>query len=183
MEKQVIMYQSHEAATYKTNIEGWVSSDGRYWGKGDHNEHMARYTGCTHTKCDCGAIIPNKSYTKCYDCRNINRIENYNKLPFKIYNGDPVVTAFESDNYFFDEDSIIDYMNDNDMKSIDLLFCEPNTWFKIENDYWADIMPENSEGDLPEDLQNALNNLNDVIKKLPPCSYSPGKIRTSYILK
>ncbi|OBW43526.1 hypothetical protein AB670_00056 [Chryseobacterium sp. MOF25P] len=181
-EKKIIMYDSPKAATYQTNVEGWVSSDGRFWGKGEHNEHMARYTGSTHRKCECGAIIETRSYLSCESCRKKKQLENYNKLTYKAYDGSPVVTAFD-DQYFFNEDDLNAYLLENNLDSISLLFCEENNWFKIEGDYWADIMPENSDGELPDNLQKALDELNKVISELPPCSYTSGKIRTFYSVK
>lgn len=32
-DKSVIMFDSPEAATYRTDIKGWVSRDGRYYGE------------------------------------------------------------------------------------------------------------------------------------------------------
>lgn len=47
-EKKIIPYDSPEAASFKT-VTGWVSSDGIFCG---NDEHVARYRGCTHIKCN-----------------------------------------------------------------------------------------------------------------------------------
>ena len=49
-----IRYDSAEAATYKTGLAGWVSCTGNFWGE---DEHMARWTGCTHQSCACGFAL------------------------------------------------------------------------------------------------------------------------------
>ena len=41
----IIMEESPEAAEYRTDISGWVSCNGNYYGK---DERMARYDGATH---------------------------------------------------------------------------------------------------------------------------------------
>lgn len=177
IEEKIIMYDSAEAAQQIT-ITGWVSGgDKRFWYK---DEHMARWSGCTHLKCECGKIM-RKSYTKCDDCRHKLAAERYNALPFKEWNGEPVV-EWDGDKYFFNEEDLIEYCEENEIKEIDLLFCIENNWRNIDEDYWADEMPDNADGELPKELQLALNSLNSVINTLPAQSYSPSKIRTKYIL-
>lgn len=173
-EEKIIMYDSPEAAEYKT-ITGWVGGN-KFWGK---DEHMARWSGCTHTKCECGAIIPIRSYSKCDDCRHKQLVEFYNKMPFREYNGEPVF-VWSSDEYLFSEEDIIEYCEENELEEVDLLFCEPNHWTPIYCGQWEDIMAE--DADLPKELKEALKIINSVIDKLPPASYSEGKIRTTYRL-
>lgn len=180
------MYDSPEAATYRTNIEGWVSSDGIYCGVGQSGEQLARYRGSTHRKCEqCGAIIPARSYTICEGCRRTKQMEKYNALPFKEYDGSPVVLAF-SDRYFFSEQDIQDFIeeaedDDEDMPDhIDLLFCEENNYRQVDCDYWEDEAPEDWDGEFPKEMQEALDKLNEVISRMPAQSYQPGKIRTRY---
>lgn len=171
--QKIVMYESDEAAQVKT-LTGWVSREGIYWGD---NEHQARWGGCTHKTCECGNMM-SKHYLKCDSCRTKSDRENYLKLPFKEYNGEPVVIR-DTDTYFFSEDEIVDYLEDNDLKEVDLLFCDAQEWTPISSDVWQDIMPD-EEDFLPEPLQAALDNLNQVIETLLPCSYFPGKVRTTY---
>lgn len=182
-EEKIIMYDSPEAAIYKTDIEGWVSADGYYCGKGKQGEDSARYRGATHRKCEtCDNVIKMRTYTKCESCRHKVNVENYQKMKFKEYDGSPVFDYY-GDKYFFSEDDILEYLEENELESIDLVFCSENHWDKIEPDYWADIMPEDSEGDLPEKLAKALEAFNEVIDSLPVASYSPSDIRTTVTLK
>lgn len=179
-DKKVIMYDSSESAVYRTNIEGWVSSDGRFFGKGDTAEQLARNQGSTHKKCDCGIIMPSKSYSLCESCRNKKHRENYLKLPFKEYDGSPVFST-DDEKYFFDEESIIEYCADNLLDELDLYFAEPNMLWEITDEIWEEILPE--DGEFPDELKNALSELNKVIKNLPAVSWSPSKVRTKYICK
>ncbi len=174
--KAIIMYDSNESATYRTDISGWVSSDGKFYGK---DEHLARWQGCTHTKCDCGETIPIRSYTKCESCRNKISQDKYNSLPFKEYNGSPVFSS-DGDTYFYEEEDIITYLEDNELDEINLLYTSPNYLDEISTEYWSDILPE--DGEIPDNIQKAMNELNILINKQGPISYSPNKIRTKYTL-
>ena len=170
---KIVLYDSPEAAEIKT-VTGWVSREGVFWGK---NEHQARYGGCTHIKCECGNVI-SKSRIKCDDCYSKISREKYLALPFREYDGSPVV-IWNDDKYFFSEDDIEEYLYENEMSEIELLFCREQKWTEVSSDVWEDIMVEEQDF-LPDALQAALDNLNKVIAELPPCSYFPGSIRTVY---
>ena len=178
-EKQ-ILYDDENAARFVENIKGWVDINGRYFGNSKDSEHSARYSSCTHVKCGCGTAV-RKGRRRCDECRDKKLKEDYEKLPFKEYNGD-LVYSHLVDEYFRDSDEIEDYCFDNDInpKDLRLLFCEPNKFSEISGDYWAEVMPEDSDDELPTKLQEALDNLNKVISELPPASYSPGRIRTEF---
>jgi len=175
-QEKVIMFDSPEAAQIKT-ITGWVGG-GRFWGE---DERMARWSGSTHNTCECGKIME-KSYTKCRECIHKSNVERYNALPLREWDGNEPVCTWDGEKYFFSEDDLICYMEyqDEPVDRIELLICEPNEWSQIDTDYWSDMMPEDSDGDLPDEMQKALDNLNAIIAKQKPQSYSPGKIRTEY---
>lgn len=173
------MFDSAEAAV-KVNMDLWKSSDGRL----AVTEDTARYNGCTHKICICGKPMK-KMYTCCKECGFKIRREKFLSLPFREWDGEEVVCTTDGDKYFFNEEEIIDYMQDdeeNHITEIELLICEENNWQTVNSDWWSDNMPDDSEGELPTEMQKALDNLNGIIEKLPPASYSPGKIRTSYKL-
>lgn len=181
MEKQ-INFDDAEAARFVENIKGWVDINNRFWGNNPDSEQMARYSSCTHLKCECGKLKP-KGYSKCEECRAKSEIEKYNKLPFKEYNGE-MVYSYSADMYFNDSDEIEDYCYENEIESKDLLlvFCKPNKFYKIDYSYWDDIFPDDNDIDLPKELLDALDNFNKVISQLPPVSYSPDNIRTEVII-
>lgn len=174
-EQKTIMYESAEAATFKTGLEGWVSSDGRFWGK---DEHIARFAGSTHKKCDCGNVI-SKSYTLCDVCRDVRSAERYMALEHKEWGGEPLV-IYGSDTYFFN-DEIYDYLNDFEGEDApQLMICEPIIAPYIE-EYGIDQLPEDWQiEDADQELANLIANVNEYIgKKKPILSWYQGKFRTT----
>lgn len=172
---KIVMYDTDEAATFRTNLSGWVTGDGLYYGK---DEHIARWAGCTHIKCECGGIRE-KNYTVCEDCRRKNSNDRYNALPFVKWDGVTPLTEWDGDKYFFDEDDIAEYCEDNEMKSSDLMLviCDPVYLSQIREDYWCDDLPE--EGELPPAIEKLVKELNEAIKKEAPACWKQGKKRTS----
>lgn len=177
MEKKIILPTDPEAATFRTDISGWVDIYGRFWGK---DEKTARYASSTHSVCECGNTM-SKGWSKCESCRGKTDIKKYNKLQFKEWR-DEIVYSELCDKYFRDSDEIEDYCSDEDIDIADLrlVLCEPNYFQELNEDQWDDVLPEESDGELPNKLIEAIGALNEVIKSLPPASYSPGRYRTSY---
>lgn len=167
------MYDSPEAAQKRT-LTGWVGG-GRFFGE---DERGARWSGCTHQVCECGKPM-SKSYTKCENCRNKAAKERYLALPYKEWDGIVPVTEWDGDKYFFNLEDIQDYMKDNELEDINLLFCDPISYSHI--DYESLTGSEAHEDWEPEQkLIDAVKAFNKVIDELPPHSWMPGKIRTSY---
>lgn len=173
MKDEQILYSSDRAAKYVTNISGWVDSKGRFWG---NDEHMARYSGCTHIDCkDCGKPIPVRGYTICSDCREKKNIERYNAMPCIEWDGETPVYSQSDNQYFFDEDELRDYTEDHQcsIDSLRLVICKPNEFRLIDYYYFSDELPEDAE--LPEEIEMAIDELNMVISRQPPVSWSPGE--------
>lgn len=176
-EEKIIMFDSPEAAV-EVNMDLWKSSDGRLAVK----EETARYNGCTHKVCECGSIMK-KWQMKCDSCSNELKRKQFLALPFREWDLVSPVCTTDEDKYFFNEADLIEYMEEDEdepMTEIDLLICTENEWKTVDEDYWGDEMPEDSDGELPKKMQEALDNLNTIIKTLPAQSYSASKIRTSY---
>jgi hypothetical protein len=74
--QEMVLYDSPEAAQFVTGISGWVNRHGMFYGNGKDAEDMARWSGCTHKKCECGNIME-KRWTMCDVCRERNSIERY----------------------------------------------------------------------------------------------------------
>lgn len=175
--EKIILNTDDEAAKFVT-VSGWASRGGKFWGS---DEKMARWSGCTHLKCECGSIMERR-WTKCKQCRHTSGIEIYNNFPYKEWDMKSPLYSDTYDKYFFSQEELDEYIHEEQIDPSDmrLMFCKENYFNKIPDDYWSDIMPDDSEGELPESLSTALNELNEVIENLPPCSYSPGTTRTSY---
>lgn len=171
--QRIILPDSAEAATIKT-VTGWVSRTGRFWGD---DERMARFDGSTHHKCEqCGALVGNRSF--CGPCHEVKKIGEWASLPRGAWNGTDLLYSQSADVYFHDRDSLADYCHDNNCtpESLRLVICVPNYAHEIDpSDLFSDDMAE--DGDLPNDLQEAFDVLNAVIRqRSTPLSWSPGKI-------
>lgn len=174
-ENKIIMYDSEEAAK-KVTITGWLSSKGRFYpDQLQNNEHLARYDGCTHGKCECGNIRE-IHYTICKNCVYKKEVENYLALPKQDWDGETPLYSESLDKYYFDFDSIEDDMTEENISIDDmrLVICKPIYASQIDENYWYDDLAEDEE--LPDELQKAVDQLNKVIKSLPPLSWYPGKV-------
>lgn len=178
-DKEIIMYDSPEAAKKET-LTGWVSGGNggypkRYYGE---DEHMARWAGCTHLKCECGEIM-GKSYTRCEKCRHKLDVERYNALKFKEWDYVEPVCTWGGDTYFFDIETLEEFMLENEQWEIDLIICDPVHYRHIDSE---DVVKGESHEDWepPAELEKKIEKFNDYLRTLPPHSWMPGKIRTSY---
>lgn len=171
-EEKVVMYESPEAASIQT-VTGWVDPSGRFWGK---DEHMARYCGSTHRHCAKSPDHPiHATNGWCEDCRAESRAAKFDAMPKRVWGGE-VITEYDGDQYFFDEEDLRDYLIEHeiDLGDLKLVFCTPNYARQIDpNDHFCDDLPE--DGEVNDDqLLAAFELLNEMISKCPPLSWSPG---------
>ncbi len=171
----MVMYTDDNAAQLKT-ITGWISRNGKFFGT---DENIARFDGCTHKTCECGNMMI-KHYTKCERCISKLQFERYNAYPFEEWDGKKPLCEHNGDRYFFDASDIDEYLEEHEMEAKDLMLviCRPNYARTVDSSIWEDDLPE--DGDIPKELQAKLDEMNEVIKTMPPISYSPDKIRTEY---
>ena len=172
----VILPASDEAATYRTDIKGWVSRSGRYFGA---DERLARLDGCTHNVCTtCGAPAE-KYHLYCDACQAKRDAERWEALPLVEWDGETPLCIYRGDTYFFDIDQVRDYAAEHDMKvsELQLVLCKPVYAHNIEVDYWADDLPEG--GDAPSWLEDAVDEFNEVVAKhrTEPLSWMRGQRR------
>jgi len=178
-QEKIIMFDSSEAATYRTNIEGWVSSSGRFFGK---DERAARYEGSTHHTCECGNIAK-RGYIYCDACNEIKDKERYEKMPFIEWDGETPLVLYRDDKYFWHPEEIEEYCENEDVNidDLQLVVCEPNHLDTISFEDWSEILPDDREfrDEYPE-LANKIDEINKYIESLPSASWSAGKFRTNY---
>ncbi|MBX9404543.1 hypothetical protein K5E40_02485 [Pseudomonas baetica] len=172
-QKPIIMFDAPEAASLQT-VTGWVSAGGRFFGD---DENLARYCGATHRRCDINPEHPiYEVNSSCNECRHVRRQAKFAAMPVKDWAGEPLV-IFDGDRYFFDEDSLRDYLIDSDIELADvqLCICEPNYPREIEpEDHFCDDLPE--DGEIRDDqLLAAFELLNEMIRKSEPLSWSEGE--------
>lgn len=173
-----IHYHSDKAASLQT-VTGWVSSNGTFYGK---DEHLARWAGCTHMTCGCGAVHP-KGRTCCDECFHKRAVERFLKMPERADTGD-FLYSDAADRYFSEISEAEDYAYDEGLTLHDLrlIICEPNHMRPIEDDYWEGDLPEDQYIDdcAPKVVTDKLRELNELIITMKPIlSWSPGKYRLS----
>lgn len=174
-----VMYDSPDAAKEVT-VTGWVSKDGRFYGK---NEHAARWDSCTHMICKCGQPH-SKSYTMCDGCRDVESTKRYEALPYQAWDGVTPLCLYRDDKYFFSEDDVHEYCACEEIKHEDLqlVICTPNKVREIEYDeYYCDELPEDmSLHDMLPEIAAKFDELNKLIRETKtPISWHAGNIRTS----
>lgn len=170
MTKQ-ILYDSPEAAKPIT-IEGWVSKDGKVF-TGKEAEHLARYSGSTHTICECGTPAK-KPYTACPDCREKRQAETYRKLPLVEWDVETPLCIYRSDEYFYNEDDIDYHCEENKINESDLqlVLCEPSEPRILEaSEFLEEIIPENDDYKIPEDIHKAAEEFNQTVRDAMPISW------------
>lgn len=178
-EQEKIMYTDETAASYKTDISGWVNRLGQYWGK---DEHMARWSGCTHQLCACGDVVE-KNRTICPKCVRKRDNEKYLAMEEKPFDGGFLYSEYV-DKYFSSEEDALDYCEceEIDPQDLQLVICEPRYAYQIEpDDYFFDLLPEDmTVEDVAPELAAAFAVLNKFIaEKKEVLCWMPGKYRTT----
>lgn len=180
-EKQVVMYNSEEAAKFVTGISGWVSRDGHFFGNHKESEGMARYAGCTHIACeDCGSPVE-KGWVRCETCREKKLDESFSKKQRVIWDGTTPIVIYDSDTYFFSEDDLFEYCEENEIElsSLRLMLCKPIYLPELCESFYEDDLPE--DGELPEDIKDAMEEFNKVVRvcNKNPISWEVGEFAVS----
>jgi hypothetical protein len=164
-EEEQILYDSPKAAEYKT-VTGWVASTGHFLGD---DEHMARYIGSTHKKCECGNIIPKNSY--CSPCYAKRQREEWLKMPIVEWDGECMLAVHDGDQYFSELEEFYEFCRDNDLApdEVMLVITEPEYLSEVTSEFWQDELPE--DGELPSVIADKLDELNKAIEayKKPIC--------------
>lgn len=171
MENKIILMDSPEAAT-ETTITAWKSASGHIY----TNEHVARYDGCTHRKCQhCGEPCL-KRWTLCKSCRDKRIKEAFMALPVVEWNGKDPICLYDSYQYFFGYDDLMDYCEQEgvDEKDLMLVLCEPVELRTLDSDFFADCLADDQE--LPAEIENAIEEFNAKIAAYPHViSWVPAK--------
>ena len=179
-DETIIMVDSPEAATFKT-VEGWVSRDGRFYGKGDSAERVARRSGATHQYCDgCGVVIPKGGFLICGACREKRAIEKHKQAPRATWDGEALLYSDFLDRFVHDPEEAIEISEDScdtkpNLESLRLFICEPRHAPSLDVDFFADVMPDDWEGELPAWAISAIDQFNAACAGQNPLSWEAGK--------
>ena len=170
---KMILRTSPEAAKYVNNISGWVSRHGNFFGMDDAS---ARWDGCTHVPCNRCGIPVKKLHTMCEQCREKLKKRKYEELEKVEWDEITPVYSQVYDVFFNSYDEILDFTEDHQTSIEDLLLviCKPEYLSEVDADYWEYNFPDDWDGMLPGNVQKALDNLNQEIRKAGPVSWTPG---------
>lgn len=141
-------------------------------------EDSARYTGCTHNYCECGAI-KEKYIAYCDDCSLKRKTIRYNELPEVKWDQKSPIYEDLSDKYFQGLDDLEEWIDENQVENYLIYPTIP--------DYLPELDWNNIE--LPEDCDNLfdivdekhpifvkLDEINEMRKEII-ISYSPNKTK------
>lgn len=171
MTTEMILKTDDRAAKYVTDISGWVDRKGLFWGA---NEEQARWSGCTHIKCDkCGTIRERLNY--CRPCHDNKMIEKFNALEKRDWDGETPLHLDNADYYFFDKGDLLDYIEENEaeLSELRLVLCKPVKMRTIDQDILLDDLHEDAE--LPDSVETALTALNTAILEAEIITWGPDK--------
>jgi hypothetical protein len=175
--EQVVVLDTSDEAAKITTVTGWLSRDGRFFGQ---DERTARYAGCTHVTCEtCGTVRERNTY--CSPCYHRKQDEKYAAMPRKEWDGVGMLYSQAADEFFHDEDQILDHCEESDCdpKDLKLIICEPQYAREIDpNEHYCNDLPE--EGEVDSELADAFDELNKLIRESKPIlSWYPGKFAAS----
>ena len=175
MKGEFILETDEKAAT-KVNLDLWQSTRGNLF----KEEKDARYDSATHTKCEKCTESAEKPYRLCGIHLKESAQERWGKMPRKGWDKKTPLVIFQSEQYFFDEYEIEDYCDENDIDSseLQLVICDPIHMRQIDEDYWTDCIPE--ESDFPKGFLSELKKFNEYIESLPLVGWGQGSFRTEY---
>ena len=176
-EEPTVLRDSPEAATYRTDIAGWVSRHGRYYGE---NESTARWDGCTHVACEKCGTPTEKLWLACEGCRDLSTIDRYAKRPRKAWDGEAMLFSERTGAYYRDMDDVQLEIDCTDepvtIADMMLVICDPNHGRPLTGDYFeGEFAEDEDESSLPTDVWAAMEAFNEAISEMQPLSWSPGK--------
>jgi hypothetical protein len=88
-------------------------------------------------------------------------------LPVVEWNGKDPICLYNTYQYFFGYDDLIDYCEQEevDKKDLMLVLCEPMKLRTLDSDFFADCLAYEQE--LPEEIQKAIDEFNAKIAAYP----------------
>ena len=175
--EKIIMFDSPEAAQFRTDVKGWFSRRGQFFGCGPDAERSARYHGRTHVGCSqCGVPIK-EHFAKCDACRELADLARYQAMPRAEWDGKVMLYSETTDRFYSDLGEAEDHLDEMEerctLADLRLVICEPNYARRLDPDDYADDMGDDG-GELPEELLSAIEAFNASVAGTV-LSWSPGK--------
>lgn len=182
-DEKIIMYDSDEAARFVTNIEGWVSGTGMFFGNNKDSEHCARYSGSTHRTCECGKLME-KHRTLCAECCDKKDIERHKQREVVECDGESLLYSHYFDKFFHSIEEIYEHLDEMEIshltkEELQVVACDPVYFRPVDTDYWEDCLPTEGCDEFEEvaskEVLELIGKLNEALKKCGPVSWTPGK--------
>lgn len=156
-----IIFPDDPIAATKRTVTGWVDREGRFYGD---DERMARWSGSTHKKCECGHVYPKSSW--CSPCHERKMDEKWYAMEIVEYTGGPVV-IHNSDHFYesledFLEQFDDEFDDDSDPYDCKLVLCREEGLREIDSSVFEGQLLE--DGELPSDVEEAIDKFNEVIR-------------------
>jgi hypothetical protein len=148
-----------DAKVWRNNLTGTAFIE-----QSDGSEARARESAATHKRCQtCSALYKKLAYCSC--CKHNFERRRFHSLHKVPYQEQP---CFIGDRWFFDPESLADYLMENDIlpENAEIEEGEPRDLPEIGIDYWEDYMPD--DGDefyLHAEIVRALDQLNSAINR------------------
>ncbi len=131
----------------------------RYWADRISKDQIATHADCI----DCGVEFE-KDYTyqkRCFNCDAKKDAENFAKMPLVEWDGKTPLCIWGDDTYFFGEDDIEQYCEDNEIEKdqLRLELCKPTSFGEINiGEIFQDDLHEDWEADgVLAELEDKLN--------------------------
>lgn len=172
-----VLVTDDESATYKYDVEGWVSRDGVYFGKEVDSELKARKQGATHVLCPICNNPIRKGRKTCNKCRLLRKDMEYDALTPVKWNKRDAVYSKVYDVYFTKERDIMLYCNKQGIliKDLHLVLCKPHFLKSVPLSFWDDDL--GVDGTVPDELYKITTLFNKLLKKIGAVSWRPSKYR------
>lgn len=173
---------NEEAAEFRTNIEGWICKTcRRFYGKEEGAERTARFCCEKDHKCDSCDGRAKKSYIYCDPCIAKRAHERFLKVPVVEWDGETPLVTFDDDRYFFDADSLADWLAEEGIKIEDakLVLAEEDSppLFKM-SEFLCDYLCDDNRDQL-EPTDKIDKAVNRWIEKNTPTTWLPSNQRPS----
>jgi hypothetical protein len=160
---KVVLPSDPEAATYRTDIRGWVSRTGLFYGEGTGAEASARYDGSTHNVCDKCSAPAERPYTLCAACIGLKADAKWAAMPRAPWDGKSMLYSTTADRYFADLGEAEDWLEDQDdesrtLEDLRIVICKPRYVTPLHYGAWDEWATE--DGQVPAEIQAAVDVFN-----------------------
>ncbi len=162
-------------------LEGYECTKCHRFYQGESAEHVANYCCAEKAICDdCGQEFKKDHW--CKTCHQKKQRAKYDKFKVVEWDGKAPLATWDDDKFFFDVDSLHDYIDECDCSIDDLMLvmCTPDMGPTVDADIFTDHMPE--DWDEPkgwDEIREAMANLNKVIHSHGPHCWWADNVRPS----